>query len=58
MAICGPSERCSRSRMPRVSSHQVDRPQVELLPAREGQHALRQSGAALRAPQGVVEQPR
>ena len=35
---------------------QVDRPQVELLPPREGQHALRQGGAALRALQGVVEQ--
>ena len=54
--IAGPSERCSSSAMSRTQVRHVDRLGLQLLAAREGQHALGQRGAALRGLDRVVDE--
>ncbi len=58
MAICGPQRALQQVAHAAHQLHQVDRLQVELLAAGEGQHALGQDRAALGALHGIVDQPR
>ena len=56
--MLAPSERSSRSVMPATRRRDVDGLRLELLATREGQHALREGGAALRRLQGIGHQGR